>query len=440
MEQLYHNNEYHHQNHHDGGHQDHHHGHHDGGHHGHHGGGDHNGFDQGHDPGSGQAQGNSYNNGPNGGQGQGLSGAEQNQYNNSGFQGHGQGQGVGDTGHFDYGGGQGQGQAVGVDQGHNLLDGYGSGGHETGYGGNDFGGCGQGQAVDPSSGFGGSGTATGTGVGGGNVGISGAGSGVGGGGGGGISGGVGVGGGGGIGTQPISSIPSAYPYTTGVVPPPVPFISNRNPSNRISVNPSNTSAQTEYALLDLTSIPAPQGSSTTSYRPLDRFSSNTSRSTHQSGGNSPIPPPVPPHPGSSIITHSTWDNSTQDYRPDRPLSQASLASTTLGPYQSIGSPIMYQDFIPPPPGAKSPQFGNATNVLPVTTASTGGANVRRSVGAPQDRGPEMLASPITSGHPSDLNAFERRAPQAHQENAYNPDSLFNVVSTTLRQPQGEGGP
>ncbi|KAG0250402.1 hypothetical protein BGZ95_007211 [Linnemannia exigua] len=347
-------------------------------------------------------------------------------------------------GHF---GGQGQGQAIGGDQVHNPFDGYGSGGHESGYGhGQDFGGYGQGQAVDPSSGFGGSGA--GTGAGGGNIGISGVGGGVGGGGG--ISGGAGSGFGvvGGGGVQPI---PSAYPYTIGMVPPPVPFIPNRNSSannHRLSVNPSNTSAQTEYALLDLTSIPAPQGSSSTSYRPLDRFSSNASRTTHNSGsgagGNSPIPPPIPPHPGSTTISHSTWDESSQEYRPDRPLSQASLASTTLGPYQSIGSPIMYQDFIPPPT-AKSPQLNNnnnnnTTNVLPLkiaTTATTGGAGVRRSVGAPQDRGPEMLASPITSAYPSDLNAFERRAPQ---ENSYNPDSLYNVVASTLRQPQGEGGP
>ncbi|KAG0373523.1 hypothetical protein BGX24_011602 [Mortierella sp. AD032] len=431
MEQLYNNSDYHHQNHHhDGGHN--HHGHHDGGHHDH----GHDGYDHGggNDPGSGQAQGNSYNQGPNGsGQGQGIGGAEQNPYGN-GFQGHGQGQGLGDTGgQFDYGGGQGQGQAFSGDQVHNPFDGYGSGGHESGYGhGQDFGGYGQGQAVDPSSGFGGSGTGTGTG--GGNIGISGAGSGVGG------------------GAQPISTIPSVFPYTTGVVPPPVPFIPNRNSSanNRISVNPSNTSAQAEYALLDLTSIPAPQGSSNTSYRPLDRFSSNASRDTHNSGGgasgNSPIPPPIP-HPGSSTISHSTWDESAQEYRSDRPLSQASLASTTLGPYQSIGSPIMYQDFIPPPHIAKAPQLNNTnntTNALPLTiattAATTGGAGVRRSVGAPQDRGPEMLASPITSAYPSDLNAFERRGPQAHQDGTYNPDSLFNVVASTLRQPQGEGGP
>ncbi|KAH7048976.1 hypothetical protein BKA57DRAFT_462753 [Linnemannia elongata] len=436
MEQLYNNSEYHHQNHHghhDGGHN----GHHDGGHHGHHDGG-HNGdhcYDHGgghdsgganqaqshYDPssGQGQAQTNTYNNPGSGGhQAIGNDGATGNQYAPNGGHGGGDfqgvGQGVNDTGN--YGGG--------VDQGHhNLYDGYG-GGHDTGYGhgGNDFGGYGQGQ-VDPSSGYG-------NGVSGGSSNIGTAGTGTG-----------GMGGMGGA-SQPITSIPSGLqggyaPYSIGAIPPPAPFIPSR-PSNRVSVNPANTTAQQESYLLDLTSTPAPQGTSSTSYRPLDRFSSNASRSTHYSGGtgggNSPVPPPVPIRPGSSAITHSTWDDSAQEFRPDRPLSQTSMASsTTAGPYhQSIGSPIMYQDFIPPPTTNKVPSPLIAS-ILPATTSSST-AGVRRSVGAPQDRGPEMAAA--SGGQPSDLNAFERRAPQTQQENVQNTDSLFNVVASTLRQPQG----
>ncbi|KAF9122834.1 hypothetical protein BGX30_001758 [Mortierella sp. GBA39] len=422
MEQLYHNNDYHHQNHH---------GHYDGGHHGHHGG-DHNGYDHGggHDSGTNQAPGH-YD--PSSGQGQaiGNDGATGNQYApNSGNGGGGNFQGVGhgasDTGNYNYGVGQGQ-SVGGADQGHHLYDGYG-GGHDTGYGhgssGNDFGGYGQGH-VDPSSGYGGNGVSGG----GSNIGVAGTGTG-------GISGGVG-------GSQPITSIPSGLqggyaPYSIGAIPPPVPFIANRNPSNRVPVNPANTTAQQESYLLDLTSIPAPQGTSSTSYRPLNRFSSNASHSTHYSGGtvggNSPVPPPpVPARPGSSTITHSTWDNSTQEFRPDRPLSQTSMASsTTAGAYhQSVGSPIMYQDFIPPPNTNRVPSPMIAS-VLPATTSSST-AGVRRSVGAPQDRGPEMAS--VSGGQASDLNSFERRAPQT-QENAQDPDSMFDVVASTLRQPQG----
>ncbi|KAF9154805.1 hypothetical protein BG015_011919 [Linnemannia schmuckeri] len=437
MEQLYHNSDYHHQNH----------GHHDGGHHG----GDYNGYDHGgghdsggtnqaqshYDPssGQGQAQSNTYNNPSSGGhQAIGNDGATGNQYAPNGGNGcggdfQGVGQGVSDTGNYDYGVGQGQ-HVGGVDQGHhNLYDGYGSG-HDTGagygHGGNDFGGYGQGQ-VDPSSGYGGNGMSGGSS----NIGATGTGAGS-------IGGG---GGGGGMGSPPITSIPSGLqggyaPFAIGAIPPPVPFIPNRNSSNsnRISVNPANTTAQQESYLLDMTSIPAAQGTSSTSYRPLDRFSSNASKGTRYSGnsGNSPVPPPVPPHPGSSTISYSTWDDSSHEFRPERPLSQTSLASsTTAGPYhQSIGSPIMYQDFIPPP-NTKSPSPMIAS-VLPVTTSSTAG--VRRSVGAPQDRGPDLAAA--SGGQASDLNAFERRAPQTQQETVQNPDSLFNAVASTLRQPQG----
>jgi hypothetical protein len=251
--------------------------------------------------------------------------------------------------------------------------------------------------------------------------------------------------GGGVGSQPLSLQGGAggyAPYSVGAIPPSAPFIPNRNSSNRVSVNPANTTAQQEYALLDLTSIPAPQGTSSSRYRPLDRFISNASRSTGYSGngagGSGPSsPPPVPARPDSSTITHSTWDDSAQEFRPDRPLSQTSItSSTTTGPYgqhyQSIGSPIMYQDFIPPTTSTKSPSPLIAS-VLPVTTSSST-AGVRRSVGAPQDRGPELAAA--SGGQASGLNAFERRAPQTQQENDQNPDSLFNVVASTLRQPQG----
>ncbi|KAF8948179.1 hypothetical protein BGZ47_006142 [Haplosporangium gracile] len=406
MEQLYHNSDYHHQNHH---------GVHDGGHHGHHGhhGGDHNGYDHGgghdsggtsqaqshYDPssGQGQAQSNTYNNPSSGGhQAIGNDGATGNQYAPNG------------------GNGSGGGDFQGVGQGMSDTG--------TGYGhsGNDFGGCGQGQ-VDPSSGYGGNGVSGGSS----NIGTP----------------STGTGGVGGMGSPPTTSIPSGFqggyaPYAIGAIPPPVPFIPNRNSSNRnrISVNPVNTTAQQESYLLDMTSIPAPQGTSSTSYRPLDRFSSNTSRSTYNSGngGNSPVPPPIPPHPSSSTITHSTWDDSTQEFRPERPLSQTSMASsTTTGPYhQSIGSPVMYQDFIPSP-HTKSPSPMIAS-VLPLTTSSTAGT--RRSVGAPQDRGPDLAAA--SGGQASDLNTFERRAPQTQQENVQNPDSLFNVIASTLRRPQG----
>ncbi|KAF9092795.1 hypothetical protein BGX23_003908 [Mortierella sp. AD031] len=387
-------------------------------------------MEQFHDTGGGQGQGQQYNQPSGNGQGVG----DTNQYTHGGGQGQGvndagghytsgQGQGIGDSGgNYNPGQGQGVGDTGGhygqsggqglPDQGQGFYDSY--GGHDTGYnhgGGHDFG-YGQGQ-VDPSSAYGGGGSGGGApGAGGGGIG----------------------GGGAAPQVQPMTSL-SGYPsYPVGAVPPPVPFLNRPSTSNRISVNPSNTSAAAEYALLDLTAIPAPHGSSSTSYRPLDRFISNTSRSSHAGsntggGGNSPIPPP---RPGSSTVTHATWDESAQEYRSDRPLSQASVTSQ---PYQQLGSPIMFQDFFPPPvhPPNKSPRV---EPVLPATTSNST-AGVRRSVGAPQDRGPEMLASPITSGHPSDLNAFERRAPQT-QDNAHNSDSLFNVVASTLRQPQGAG--
>ncbi|KAG0297953.1 hypothetical protein BGZ96_003932 [Linnemannia gamsii] len=441
-QQLYHNSDYHHNGHHDGGHYD----------HGHHGG-DHNGYDHGgdgqdggvnqahshYDPasGGGQAQSNVYNDPSGGGhQAIGNDGAVGNQYapNGGGGSGgdfQGVGQGVSDTGNYDYGVGQGQ-NVGGIDQGgNNFYDGYG-GGQETGFGhgGNDFGGYGQGQ-VDPSSGYGGNGV----GGGGNNIGVAGSGTG-------GFDTGYGIGGG--AGSPPLIPQGGAggwgAPLSFGAVPPPVPLIPNRNSSNRVSVNPENTSAQVEYALLDLTAVPAPKGTSSTSYRPLDRFESNASRSTHYSssgaGSMSPQSPPMPARPGSSTI--KSWDDSTQEFRQDRPLSTTSIASsTTAGPYgqhyQSLGSPTMYQDFIPPPTSRK-PSSPMIASILPATTSTSFNTGTRRSVGAPQDRGPDMPS--VSGGQASDLNAFERRAPQTNQENVQNPDSLYNVVASTLRQPQG----
>ncbi|KAF9924682.1 hypothetical protein FBU30_005401 [Linnemannia zychae] len=387
MEKLYNNSDYHHNhNHHDG----HHHHHHDGHHHG-----DYNGYDHHYDTGGGQGQ-----------SGQGIGG--------DGVQS--QGQGFGDSGgHFDYGQGQGQGQSMGGgEHGHYPYDNYGNG-VESGYNhGQDYGfGQGGGDLASPY----GNGVTGGTG--------------------GGFSGG----GNSGVGVQSITPInpgfQSVYPVATSAIPPSVPFITKNTSSNRISVDPTNTTAQTEYALLDLTSVPA-QNSVTTNYRPLDRFFSNASQSTRHSGagGSSPVPPLIPARPDSSVVTHMTWDDTTQEYRPDRPLSQTSLASSA-GPYQSLGSPVIYQDFIPPST-TKSPPPLPTTTTAPVSVI-TNVAGTRRSVGAPQDRGPDILVSPVSTGQVSDLNAFERRAPQTQQESSQNPDSLFNVVASTLRQPQGEGG-
>ncbi|KAG0356610.1 hypothetical protein BGX24_006366 [Mortierella sp. AD032] len=434
QQNLYHNSDYLHQNHH--GHHDG--GHYDGGHYDHGGDCQDGGVDQAHshyDPSSGGGQqaigndgavGNQYtpNSGGSGdfqGVGQGMSNTGGNydygigQGQNVGGDFQGVGQGVSDTG-GNYDCGIGQGQSVGgIDQGHHgFYDGY-SGGHDTGYGhgGNNFGGYGEGE-VDPSSGYGDIGaTSTGTG---------------------------GIETGGGVGSQSFGLQGGAgghAPYSIGAIPPPVPFI-----PNRVSVIPTNTTAQQEYALLDMTSIPAAQATSSTSYRPLDHFSSNASRSTHYSdsgagGNNLSSPPPLPARPNSSASPHSTWGDPAQEFRPDRPLSQTSISScTTIGPYslqhQSIGSPIMYQDYIPPPTFTKSPSPLIAS-VLPITTFSSA-AGVRRSMGAPQDRGPEMAAA--SGGHASDLSAFERRDPQTQQENDQNLDSLFNVTAPTLREPQG----
>ena len=425
MEQLYNNNDYPYQNHHGGDHSGYDHG----------GGHDSGGTNQAqsyYDPssGQGQAQSNTYNNPCSGGhEAIGNDGATGNQYAPDGGHGddfQGVGQGVGDTGNYDYGVEQGQ-NIGGVDQGHNLYDNYGDG-HDIGYGhgsgGNDFGGYGQGQ-VDPSSGYGGNGVSGGSS----NIGAAGTGT-------------SGISGGGVGGSQPITSIPSGLqggyaPYSIGVIPPPPPLIHNRNSSNRVSVHdPQDTSVQQESYLHDPTSVHAPQDTSSTGYGTLDRFSSNVSGSTQYSGGvTSPVSPPIPARPGSSTIAHSTWDDSSQEFRSDRPLSQTSMASnTTAGPYrQSIGSPIMYQDFIPPPPTKKVPSPMIASILPAATSPSTAG--VRRSVGAPQDRGPEMSA--ITGGQASDINAFERRAPQTQQENWQNRDSIFGVPFF-LRQPQGDG--